>query len=69
MENLIAIKWELLQHRRMRDAGLRKAVRRAIRRAVVDFAPEDARDLADRAVSTDEAVRIDAFREISQLGV
>lgn len=35
-ENLIAIEWELLQHRRMRDAGLRRAVRTHLSNAVVN---------------------------------
>lgn len=35
-ENLIAIEWELLQHRRMRDAGLRRTIRSHIRNAVVE---------------------------------
>ena len=34
-ENLIAIEWELLQHRRMRDAGLRSVVRNHVSKAVV----------------------------------
>ncbi len=34
-ENLIAIEWELLQHRRMRDASLRKIIRESILAAVV----------------------------------
>jgi hypothetical protein len=34
-ENLIAIEWELLQHRRMRDTVLRGFIRDAIREAVV----------------------------------
>ena len=34
-ENLIAIEWELIQHRRMRDAGLRRIMSDAIREAVV----------------------------------
>ena len=33
-ENLVAIEWELAQHRRMRDAGLRDLVRRSICTAV-----------------------------------
>ena len=33
-ENLIAIEWELLQHRRMRDAGLRQVVRDRVTKAV-----------------------------------
>ena len=39
-ENLISIEWELLQHRRMRDAVLRKTIRSAIRDAVVDSGAE-----------------------------
>jgi len=35
-ENLIAIEWELLQHRRMRDAGLRRKIREEVRSAVMD---------------------------------
>jgi hypothetical protein len=35
-ENLIAIEWELLQHRRMRDAALRGLISKAIERAVVN---------------------------------
>jgi hypothetical protein len=34
-ENLVAIEWELLQHRRMRDAGLRRSIHKAIVGAVV----------------------------------
>ena len=34
-ENLISIEWELLQHRRMRDAGLRRVVRDRVSKAVV----------------------------------
>lgn len=34
-ENLVAIEWELAQHRRMRDAGLRDIIRRSISKAVV----------------------------------
>src|SRR6056297_2140413 len=34
-ENLVAIEWELAQHRRMRDAGLRNIMRQAICNAVV----------------------------------
>lgn len=33
-ENLVAIEWELLQRRQMRDASLRKAIQRAVREAV-----------------------------------
>jgi hypothetical protein len=35
-ENLIAIEWELVQHRRMRDVGLRQRIRETIQAAVVD---------------------------------
>lgn len=35
-ENLIGIEWELLQHRRMRDAGLRQHIRKIIKAAVVN---------------------------------
>jgi len=48
-ENLVAIEWELLQHRRMRDACLRQTIRGAIRDAVVaqrKAAHEDALDEA-----------------------
>ena len=34
-ENLIAIEWELLQHRRMRDAGLRRMLSSRVSNAVV----------------------------------
>ncbi|MGI3212213.1 hypothetical protein ACROSR_13985 [Roseovarius tibetensis] len=34
-ENLVAIEWELAQHRRMRDAGLRDIIRRSVSKAVV----------------------------------
>lgn len=34
-ENLVAIEWELAQHRRMRDAGLRDIISKAICKAVV----------------------------------
>src|SRR6056297_2734911 len=34
-ENLVAIEWELGQHRRMRDAGLRDIIRKVICNAVV----------------------------------
>ena len=33
-ENLIAIEWELIQHRRMREASMRKIIHEAIREAV-----------------------------------
>jgi hypothetical protein len=34
-ENLVAIEWELLQHRRMRDANLRKVIHQSVSDAVV----------------------------------
>lgn len=34
-ENLVAIEWELLQHRRMRDICIRQPIREAIRKAVI----------------------------------
>lgn len=43
-ENLIAIEWELLQHRRMRDASIRKAMRDKIRLAVIDRYKKEVRD-------------------------
>jgi len=49
-ENLIAIEWELLQHRRMRDASLRKIIRVSILAAVV------AREKAANKAAQDEAV-------------
>lgn len=48
-ENLVAIEWELLQHRSMRDAGLRKVVRNHVSRAVVR------RELAAHNAKLDEA--------------
>ena len=43
-ENLIAIEWELLQHRRMRDASIRKAMRDKIRLAVIDRYKKEVKD-------------------------
>jgi hypothetical protein len=70
-ENLIAIEWELLQHRSMREAVLRKTVRNAIRIAVENAGGEAAvaKSLADRAVSSDTQVRERAYAEISELGM
>lgn len=70
-ENLIAIEWELLQHRSMRDATLRKAIRQAIRTAVANAnaAPAIAEDLDERAVSTDKAIRNYAYQQIKELGM
>jgi hypothetical protein len=70
-ENLIAIEWELLQHRSMREAVLRKTVRNAIRTAVENAGGEAAvaKSLADRAVSSDTQVRERAYAEIRELGM
>ncbi len=35
-ENLIAIEWKLVQHRRMRDVGLRQSIRENIQAAVIN---------------------------------
>ncbi|MGA9252835.1 MAG: hypothetical protein WBV71_10355 [Roseobacter sp.] len=48
-ENLIAIEWELLQHRRMRDAGLRTIIKKRVIEAVV------ARERAAYEADLDEA--------------
>lgn len=60
-ENLIAIEWELLQHRRMRDAGLRMIIRDHIRRAVIkreeaafEAALEEAWEAHEEAGGTDD---------------
>lgn len=48
-ENLIAIEWEMVQHRRIRDASLRRIIKEAIHQAVVareEAAHEDALDQA-----------------------
>lgn len=36
-ENLVNIEWEILQHRRMRDAGVRREIRMSIREAVHEY--------------------------------
>ncbi|MEY8118866.1 hypothetical protein AB9F26_11435 [Falsihalocynthiibacter sp. BN13B15] len=46
-ENLIAIEWELIQHRRMRDAGLRAAIRDAVIKAVIATGRADHEALLD----------------------
>jgi len=48
-ENLIAIEWELLKHRRMRDAGLRRMLSNRISNAVVQ------REVAAHDAEIDEA--------------
>ena len=48
-ENLIAIEWELLQHRRMRDAGLRKLVKESVEEAVIAREKEAHEDALDEA--------------------
>ena len=48
-ENLIAIEWELLQHRRMREAAIRRLTRTAVRKAVVS------RERDEYEVARDEA--------------
>jgi hypothetical protein len=35
-ENIIAVEWELLQRRRMREAALRKSMRKSIKKALLD---------------------------------
>lgn len=50
-ENLIAIEWELLQHRRMRDAGLHRIIRKYICDAVV------ARERAKYDVALDQHIK------------
>lgn len=48
-ENLVAIEWELLQHRRMRDADLRRIIHVAIRKAVIREKEYDHEAEFDRA--------------------
>jgi hypothetical protein len=43
-ENLIAIEWELVQRRRMRDATIRQAIRDKVRVAVIDRYKKEVRD-------------------------
>lgn len=47
-ENLIAIEWELAQHRRMRDAGLRGVIRKAITTALVNQRNAEHDELLDK---------------------
>jgi hypothetical protein len=58
-ESLIRIEWELLQHRRMRDASLRASIRKQIRKAVITaleviYNQEVAQDLEDHLVGGGE---------------
>ena len=58
-ESLIRIEWELLQHRRMRDASLRASIRKQICKAVttaleVIYNQEVAQDLEDHLVGGGE---------------
>lgn len=48
-ENLVAIEWELLQHRRMRDAGLRRLIAGAIGAAMVNRRRAEHEDALDAA--------------------
>jgi hypothetical protein len=84
-ENLIAIEWELLQQRRMRDASLRQTLRVSIAEAVVAVeqsrqgktaravddvaARAKAEALAERAVSNDPEVQAAAQAELVELGL
>jgi hypothetical protein len=82
VDNLIAIEWELLQHRKMRDAGLRRFTVEVISEAFVasrkvaqksKFNPKvaaaEGNDLADRAVASDPQIRHAAQAEITALGM
>ncbi|MEQ3729298.1 MAG: hypothetical protein ABNH38_17985 [Tateyamaria sp.] len=53
LPNLVAIEWEMLQHRRMRDAGVRAVMRKKICTAVVNR--EEAAHKAAVAEALDEA--------------
>jgi hypothetical protein len=85
-ENLIAIEWELTQHRRMRDASLRQIIQSAIFDAFVSFkqdehvqqsegefdnraVEEEAKDLVERALSSDAKVQAKAYGELNALGM
>ena len=48
-ENLVAIEWELVQHRRMRDADLRRGLREAVERAARDWEDEQRDQALDAA--------------------
>ena len=58
-QSLISIEWELLQHRRMRDASLRASIRKQICKAVITaleaiYNQEVAQDLEDHLVGGGE---------------
>lgn len=48
-ENLVSIEWELLQHRMMRDAGIRRRISDAIEYATVDREKKIFEDFLDEA--------------------
>ncbi|WP_291133825.1 hypothetical protein [Erythrobacter sp.] len=48
-ENLVAIEWELRQHRAMRDASIRRTIRSEITRAVVEKAWQEFNKAAAKA--------------------
>ena len=59
-ENLIAIEWELLQHRRMRDSNLRKVIHEAVRKAVIQRERE--KHNAALAATGDEGARTTPYK-------
>ncbi|MFX4296144.1 hypothetical protein [Pseudosulfitobacter pseudonitzschiae] len=82
-ENLIAIEWELIQHRRMRDAGLRTIIKQTIKEAIFDredaclrdtyfdrsAAETMAVDLSARAISRNSEEMTSAHAEIEAMGL
>jgi hypothetical protein len=81
-ENLVALEWELLQHRKMRDAGLRRFTVEVIAAAFVAAQKETQKSkfnakaaqtagkkLAQRATSPDAQIRHAAQAEITALGM
>lgn len=82
-ENLISIEWDLLQHQRMRYAGLHRITHNTISKAVLASlreAPEKKKwdeaaalakgaDLAERAISRDRKIQAKAYDEITELGM
>ncbi|PJK28362.1 hypothetical protein CVT23_17415 [Minwuia thermotolerans] len=48
-ENLVAIEWELLQRRRMREAGIRRIARQAVEEAVVAHRRSEGSNADDEA--------------------
>ncbi len=78
-ENLIAIEWELLQHRRMRDAGMRRVMRDRVCEAVVtreeaahDAEIDEAYDVHEAEGGTEDdweepfSFDLDAAQEVGQ---